>query len=66
MAIEPEVQAVEVGMILPVMPKNKEMFTAAVCGIIFTYEFAVRSPVVFSVNMKKKSFTAKVLPNDEP
>ena len=30
MAIEPEVQAVEVGIILPVMPKKREIFTAVV------------------------------------
>jgi len=36
-----EVQALEVGMMRPVMPRKMPMLAAVVCGIMRTYELAL-------------------------
>lgn len=61
----PEVQALEVVMMRPVVPKNTPMFTAAVCDIILI-GIGVDSPVLFSAIMRPKSPIADSVPAEEP
>ena len=59
-------QALEVVMIRPVMPRKTPRFTAAVCPIILIYVVALMPRVLFSSIILPKSQIALGVPADEP
>ena len=62
----PEVQALEVGMIRPVIPRKTPRFTGAVWPIILIYVVALMPLVLFSSTILPKSQIALGVPADEP
>src|SRR5688572_14549097 len=62
----PEVQALEVGMMRPCAPKKMPMFAAVVCGIMRTYELALRPLVSLLMTIAAKSLMSGVLPVEDP
>lgn len=62
----PEVQADDVGMTRPVIPKKRLTFTAAVCGIMRTYVVPFTKFVSCCSSMPPNSMTPSRLPQQEP